>query len=512
MSGHTADDLTPVLVGVGDCTVKDEPLDAVSSPLDLMLRAASGAADDAGLAFSALAKLDELAVVKSFREPMRNTPDVLAARLGASHARQWLTPDGGNAPQYLVNRYAHAISQGEASFVALTGAEAMDNGRRLIKSGVKPDWRVASDEDAQLLFPDREMCTAHEKAHGVWIASLVYPLFENALRGHYGHTIAEHQKAMGELFEPFSTVAERTPGAWFPTARSADEIATPTSSNRYVGWPYTKFMNAMNQVNQSAFVLLCSVARAKAMGIDPSKWVYLHGCADTTERWYMSDRTNYFSSKAIRVLGEQALGMAGKSIEEIAHLDLYSCFPSAVAIARDELGIKADDPRELTVTGGLPFHGGAGNNYVMNAIVHMVKRVREDAGSFGMVTANGGYLSKHAAGIYSTQPYGDDAPWARQEPNDYQIEVDSVAAPSFEEHPQGEACVETYTVAYGRDGEPSQGIVVGRLGSEVSAAAPRFLANVPADKAVLSAMVEEEFLGCHGRVLFDGTLNRFDPS
>ena len=506
-------DRVPILVGVGQVTVRDEPLDALSTPLDLMLRAAHAAAADAGIRADALAGIDALVVVKSFREPMRNSPAALTRRLGASEARRWLTPDGGDAPQGLVNRFFEAIAEGRHRLVLLAGAEAIDNARRLIKSGTKPDWRLPSDSDPELIWADKPMASDHERAHGIRQAAHVYPLFENALRAHLGRSIEVHQLAMGRLFSGFSEVAASSPHAWFPFARSAEEIATPGPRNRFVGWPYTKFMNAMNQINQSAALLLTSTDHARALGIPEDRWVYLHGCADTTEIWHVSERVNYHSSPAIRVLGERALAMAGREIGEIAHFDLYSCFPSAVQIARAELGITEDDPRPLTVTGGLPFHGGAGNNYSMNAIAAMAERLREDRGSLGMVTANGGYLSKHSAGIYATDP-GPVAvgTWRRADPALYQVEIDAMAPPALVEAPGGKGWIETYTVTVGRDGAPDQGIVIGRLGNVGDPMAPRFLATVEGDRAVLDGMMREEGVGRTGMVVTGDRGNVFTLS
>lgn len=503
---------TPVLIGAGQVTVRDEPLDALSTPMDLMERAARLAAGDARLAPTALADVDRLVVVRSFREPMRNSPAVLARRIGADRSRRWITPVGGQAPQALVNLFAEKIAQADAGLVLLAGAEALDNGRRLVKSGVTPDWSVPSDTDPDPIFEDRPMWTAHEKAHGIWLAAHVYPLFENALRGRYGHTIEEHRQAMGALFAPFTTVAARSPHAWFPVARTAAEIATPGPANRYVGWPYTKFMNAMNQINQSAALLLTSVGRARALGVPEDRWVFLHGCADTTELWGMTERVNYHSSPALRMMGAQAMAMAGVRIDQIGLFDLYSCFPCAVAIARDELGIAPDDPRPLTVTGGLPFHGGAGNNYSMNAIAAMADRLRAEPGMLGMVTANGGYLGKQSGGIYSAAPSPNGSrPWRREDPAPYQREIDRLPHPPFVEAPDGDARIETYTVAFGRSNEPERGIVIGRLGLRGDPAAARFVANTPDDPDILNAMTEEDFLGRPGRVRQDGGVNLFTP-
>lgn len=504
-----SDDLTPVLIGIGQVTEKEPDLSKVSSPIDLMEAATWAAVEDAGLPRAALASLDELVVVRSFREPARNSPETLAGRIGAPEARQWLTPNGGNAPQYLVNRYSEAIAEGNNRLVLLTGAEAMDSGRRFVKSGNKPPWNEDASRDPDYLYPEQEMANEYEISHGFWTAAHVYPLFENALRGHYGHTIEEHQRALGELFAPFSTAAAASKHAWFPVERSAGEIATATPQNRYVGWPYTKFMNAMNQINQSAALLLTSVSFAKEMGADPSKWIYLHGCADATEILNISERMNYHTSPAIRIMAERAFAMAQKSIDDIAHLDLYSCFPSAVQIARDELGLARDDKRPLTVTGGLPFHGGAGNNYVMNSIAAMADRLRSDPGSFGLVTANGGYLTKHAAGIYSTEP--TTGPWRREDPSIYQPGIDASPRPPVIEIADGPAVIETWTVTFGRQNTPERGLVIGRLGDGSDPMAPRFLAGTPDDPDLLTTMTMENFIGRSGTVANVAGMNVFTP-
>ena len=509
-------DLTPVLIGVGQVTEKEDDVSKASSQVDLMEKATRNAVADAGIDPKRLADLDILVVVKCFREATRNSPNALARRISAQGAEQWLTPDGGNTPQYLVNRYAEEIAQGKKRFALFAGSEAMATARKIIKSGNKLDWDEPADEDAKLLFPDLNMSTEYEQAHGIWRASWVYPLFENALRGHYGTSIEEHQLVMGELISKFTQVAAKTPGAWFPIERTAEEVARVGPKNRFVGWPYTKYMNAMNQINQSAALLLTSVGFAKELGVDESKWVYLHGCADAIEIVHVQDRVNYYSSPAIRTMGREAHKMAGRSIDEIDFIDLYSCFPSAVQIARDELGISKDDPRALTITGGLPAHGGAGNNYVMNAIASMVDKVRAHPGKLGLVTANGGYLTKHAAGIYSTSPSptpkSGDAPWQRVPPAEYQKEINALPRPDIVENPEGDAHIETYTVTFGRSNEPEMGIVVGRIGAADDPQAPRFIANTVKDPGLLDAMTKEDFLGRTGTVRKDGKVNIFSPA
>jgi len=276
--------------------------------------------------------------------------------------------------------------------------------------------------------------------------------------------------------------------------------ATAGPRNRYVGWPYTKFMNAMNQINQSAALLMTSVGEARRMGVPQDRWLFLHGCADTTELWYMHERQNYFSSPAMRLMGERAFAMAGRSIGDIDLIDIYSCFPSAVQIGRDALGLGPDDPRPLTVTGGLPYHGGAGNNYSMNAVANMADRLRAAPGQFGLVTANGGYLGKHAAGIWSTVPVSGDAAWQREDPASYQPQIDDLPRPPFTETPSGTGEIETWTVTFDRNGGPTAAIVVGRLGAHDDPQATRFIANAGDDRDLLQSMTEADLVGVSGTV------------
>jgi acetyl-CoA C-acetyltransferase len=100
-----------------------------------------------------------------------------------------------------------------------------------------------------------------------------------------------------------------------------------------------------------------------------------------------------------------------------------------VQIGADMLGIGVDDPRPLTVTGGLPYHGGPGNNYSTHAIACMVERLRAEPGTHGLVTGVGWYLTKHAVGVYSSA--APDHEFERQDPKRYQARIDGEAHPAL---------------------------------------------------------------------------------
>jgi acetyl-CoA C-acetyltransferase len=288
-------------------------------------------------------------------------------------------------------------------------------------------------------------------------------------------------------------VASANPLATRREGYSAEQLVTVNERNRWIGFPYPRLMNANAFIDQSAAVVITSVATARELGIARDKWVFLHGCADGHDHWYVSERPHLHASPAIRAASRQALSMAGKTLDDIDVFDLYSCFASAVQIGAAEIGLAEDDPRGLTITGGLPFFGGPGNNYVTHSISEMLRRLRARPGAFGMVTANGNYVTKHSFGVYSTRaPAG---PWRREAPSLLQARLDALPKAPFTETPQGAATVESYTVMHGKNG-PEFAVVFGRL----SAGGQRFIANLPDDPAGLWALQQGDSLGRSGQV------------
>jgi len=502
--------IQPVLVGAGQLV--DRPDDLSSelnplSPLSMMQATAESAAMDAGLEADGLKDIDTLVVVSSVGPKLiANPPAALARRIGAERAEQYITVTGGNTPQTLVNQFAEEIASGRRSMVLLSGAEALDTLSKASKAGIRLDWEDGGESgEPRSLWPDRPGSNEVEQAHGMVAPIVTYPLFENALRRHYGISREAHQRAIGELFAPFTALARDNPCAWFPTERSAEEIATPTPENRYIGFPYTKYMNAVMQVNQSASVLLTSDAKARELGIDESRWVYLHGHCDVNEIWHVSERIDFHSSPALEMGLASALEMAGTTAGEISHFDVYSCFPAVVEVTRDALGMAADDPRLLTVTGGLPYFGGAGNNYCMHAIATMMDRVRCNPGDRGLVTGNGWYLTKHALGVYSAAP--PERPFVLQDRDLLKNRIDALSHPILDLEPAGSGIVETFTVIFDRSGSPERGLVLGSLEN-----GRRFVAFVPPERQLLEDMINDDPIGRKGTVTSGNPTNLFEFS
>jgi len=505
--------LMPVLIGCGQLTDKRPPEEA-GSPIELMAEVARKAAADAGPGQALLDEIDVIAALgltvdsaeadSGARGMVRNVPRSVCNALKIDPAEKFYTHTGGNTPQMLVNRYAEKISLGDASAVLLVGAEALDTMFGRLKMGLDLDaWMDDTGGDPQMLGDSRPAASDHELAYSMQMPAVTYPLFENALRGKYGLSLEEHRGKLGDLYQRFNAVAAKNPLSWFPIERSAEEIASVSDSNRYVGFPYTKFLNSIIKVNMGAAVILTSVAKARELGVADDRMVYLHGCADANDIWNVSERLNYYSSPAVRTMGEKAFTMSGKTVDDMDYFDIYSCFPSAVQIACDELGIAHDDARGLTVTGGLPYFGGPGNNYVTHSIATMMDVLRGDPGKFGLLNANGWFITKHAMGIYSTTPV--EGEWRREPPADYQRAILDEAHPPFTESPSGSATIETYTVLHGRE-RAERALVIGLLDDGT-----RFIAETPNDEQTLRRMMDREMLGASGTATAGEDKNLFVP-
>jgi len=508
---------TPILVGGGQFTEKDVAPERALSPMGIAAAAARAALSDTGIGDKLTALIDTLMVIRIIfdstnrpRLPIpfgraENPPRAVARRIGANPTHAIYGNVGGNTPQKYINEMAEKIATGDVDVALITGSEAIKTAQLALRNGLELDWQEYDEGPQEDRGLGEKLSTPHEFAHGLGIPIQTYPLFENAIRGARGHTIEDHMLSMGELFARFTEVAATNPFAYYGARRTALELATVTPENRLICFPYPKWMNAMDAVNQGAAVVMTSVGKARELGIDPAKWVFLHGCGEANEKILVSERVDYHSSPAMAANTSSAFEMAGKRIDDMDYIDIYSCFPSAVEIGCDELGLRYDDPRGLTVTGGLPFFGGPGNNYSMHAIATMLPLLRAAPSKFGLVTANGGYLSKHATGIYSAT--ATKGCWRRESPATYQADIDKMASPEFIETPSGKASVETYTVCCKR-GIPQRGIIIGRLhGSD-----QRFVANTPDDMNTLRSMMTEEYLNKAGTVTSSEGLNTFTPS
>jgi acetyl-CoA C-acetyltransferase len=445
----------PVIVGVGQTSQRVPPAEA-KPPIDLLADAARAADADTGAPASLLHRADVVAVVAIGSWKYADPGAFVARTLGISPRATAVSTVGGNSPQLLIDEYATRIRAGDCDVVLVGGAESMHTRWRARREPrVELDWDSGDDAPCSIVIgDDTPGSSEYEMAHLAVAPTMVYPLFETALRAQLGHGVDEHQRYVSEMWAGFAAVAAGNPNAWSRVAYSPEEIRTITPDNRAVCFPYPKRMCANIDVDQGAAVLLCSYEAARAAGVPDDRMVFLHAAAEAHDHWFVTERWSLAESPAIAATGAAALSAAGFGLDDVDHLDLYSCFPAAVEIGRAGLGLDPTDERPLTVTGGLGFAGGPVNNYPTHGIAAMVDVLRAHPGAVGLTTALGWYVTKHAAAIWSTRPPAE--PFRRI---NVQSEVDTKPRREGAGLVEAEATIEATSVAYERDGNPSVGIV-----------------------------------------------------
>lgn len=437
----------PVVVGVGQVLNRTDQGADMVEPVELMIQAARIAEDDAGSS-GYLKRAEVIAAIPTISWRYRDPGAIAAQAFGAEQAKTWYATVGGNTPQTMVNRISSHIQSGQLDVAVLIGGEAGRARSEAKRQDIKLDWAVQGDEATPDLLDDNPFLMGGEAdmARKLIMPLQLYPVFENAIWHNSGRTLDEHLSYIAELWSGYSKVAAGNPYAWNRRELTADELLEVTPENRMVAFPYRKQMVSNPSVDMSSAILICSVEAAREMGIPMDRWVFVHSGTDAKDR-SVSDRLSLAHSSAIGAAGNRALELAGVSIDDVAHLDVYSCYPSAVQVAMDALGIGPD--RQLTVYGGLPFAGGPWNNPVGHAIASMVGVLREDTGSVGLVTANGGNIDKHAFGVYSSSPPTDG--FRYECPQD---QVDSEPGRGSVVDHLGEAAVESWSVLYDRESNP----------------------------------------------------------
>lgn len=445
---------TPVIIAVGEASERD----ALVSPLDLAERASCVALACAGGLGSVVDRVEVVGILAGGGQAPASE---LSARLGIKPAITATTTVGGNTPEWLVGRAADDIAAGSVRAVLIAGAEALRSHQARMERGLPPPPQGGGERDP-VIGDERPGLSDAEMASGLFLPAHVYPLFESAIAKRLGRDIEDHRAELGKLMAPFTAVAATRPHAWFPEVLSPEAISTPSPGNRITAEPYTKRMNAVIMVDQGAAVVVTSLAVAQELGI-PDNAVFVWSAADCSDVWFPSQRPDLSASPAIGAAAGSALAAAGAGIDDIARLDLYSCFPSAVQMAASALGVRLGDPRGLTVTGGLPYFGGPGNNYCTHSIAALTESLRgASPGTLGLITGLGWYVTKHSVGVYGSSP--PPRGYRRGDTSADQRRIDSTAlAVVGDAGALSLAQVEAATVVYNRDGEVASAPVIASL-------------------------------------------------
>lgn len=483
-----------VVAGWGQVTQPKELSGPASDPMGLMAEAAVRCAQTAGTP-SMLKDLDGIMVVKIVSRHYASPAEQLAEKISASPRLTYVSPIGGNSPQMLVNMAAGKIARGELDAVLIAGAETYvqrDKNDKKIKNALFKGVPEGYQGD------DLIGSTSFENRHGIEHPLNGFPLFETALWAQSGLDLASYLKKIGAMWEKFSITASENPYAWSRSPKNAQEIVTPGKNNRMVCFPYTKFMNSFVTVDQGAAVILMSEEKAGKYKKKNRQPVYFSGGGFAQDRQrFMVEKSDFTLSPPLKDAVDKALTRSKIKLSEIECFDLYSCFPCAVSIAKKMIGIKDDDPRPLTLTGGLGFFGGPGNNYSLHSIATLAEQIAAGRRTNGLITALGWFMHKHAAGVYSSEPLNGD--FQNFDLEDQKNPFSGAPPVKIQTQASGKGKIETYTVLYDRNNEPQRAVIYGR-----NTADDRFIAVID-DKPDIQALI-----GTKSRVGVSADI-RFDP-
>ncbi len=445
------DPRTPVLIGQGQALDRSTDPQSAKHPVALMADALTAAAHDAGISLPN--EVDAIRVVRLLSWKYGNAARALGTACGM-HAHEYATtPHGGNMPQTLVNLTARQILRGEVDFVVLAGGESSRT-RSAVKDTSLLPWPPVDGAPVPApshIVDDMALLNDEEMRLGIVMPIQIYPMFETAIRAAAGRSVDAHDVRIAELWSRFSAVARDNEFAWGRQPLTAQQVLTVSSDNRMIGAPYRKVMNSNNQVNMAASLIMCSAARAESLGVPRDRWVFPLAGTDCHEHQFISNRWSFAETPAVARGGRLALELAGVDSRDISLIDLYSCFPSAVQLGAEALGL--DLAQQLTLTGGLSFAGGPWNNYVMHAIATAMQRLRDSPREKALIWGNGGYATKHAFGVYAMQPpangFRHDSP---------QAEIDALPCRELAlgDDAAGAATIEAYSVMHDRDGVPER--------------------------------------------------------
>jgi len=445
------DPRTPVLIGQGQILDRSVDPTTAKHPVALMAEALAAAAHDAGITLPS--EVDAIRVVRLLSWKYANAAHALGVACGIRAHEYATTPHGGNMPQTLVNMTADQILRGEVDFVVLAGGESART-RAAVRDVDLLPWPVADNASAPApshIVEDLALLNDEEMRLGIVMPVQIYPMFETALRAAAHRSVPDHDERIAALWSRFSAVARDNEWAWSRAALTTDEVRSVTPNNRMIGLPYRKVMNSNNQVNMAASLIMCSAARAEALGVPRDRWVFPLSGSDCHEHQFVSNRWSFAETPAVARGGQVALKLAGLHINDVSVIDLYSCFPSAVQLGAASLGL--DITAQLTLTGGLSFAGGPWNNYVMHSIATAMQHLRDSPSEKAFIWANGGYATKHAFGVYAMQPpangFRHDSP---------QVEIDALPRRELAlgDDAAGAATIEAYSVMHDRDGAPER--------------------------------------------------------
>ena len=391
---------TPVLVGVAAVRQRVEEAGGGLQSVELMIEALRRAADDAG-APALLQRARCIAIPRGiwgYSDPARLVADAIGAGLAET-----VLAEIGILQQTLFNRACNAIAAGAQDVVLVTGAEAKYRSLRGQIEGVEVSETPATETGPDLtLQADTELWSPLESEAGLAMPVGFYAIMDSALRYRQGISVGEHRDQMAAMYAAFSRIAADNPDAWNRQPMAPAFIREASPDNKMLAFPYTKWHNSQWNVDQAAGLIFCSVAVAEELGVSREQWVFPLAGTESNAASVVSARRELHRNYGFHIAGHRVLELADKTPDNIDQMELYSCFPLAVRVQLQEMGLPANKP--LSVTGAMTFAGGPLNNFVLQATVKMAQRMRAQPASTGLVTCISGMNTKQGCALYSTAP------------------------------------------------------------------------------------------------------------
>lgn len=488
-----------VIAGWGQVTQRKEQTEGLLDPLGLMVEAARRAAQTVGSS-DILKNIDGVMVVRVMSRHIPSAAQKLADKLGASPRFTSVSGIGGNSPQSMVNKAAGMIARGELDSVLIAGGETYYPRDEEDVKGTDTLFKGLTGENVR---DDMIGVTIDEMKHGIYLPLHGFPLFETALWAQSNMDIDSYlEKRVGTLWSRFSRTAALHPNAWIKTHKTPLEIVCVDSINRMIAFPYSKFLNPIITVDLGAAVILMSEEKSRQYRQPGSRPVYFLAGAYTQDRQqYIIEKSNFTQSQPIQEAVKRSLNRSSVSLDDIDCFDIYSCFPCSVEIARKMIGLKNDEKRPLTVTGGLGFFGGPGNNYSLHAVATLAESISHGKFTIGMITSLGWFFHKNAVGIYSASPKETDLfRYDLEDEKDFLVGDEPV---SIATNVSGKGVIETYTIIYSKDGHPSYAVIYGKTDEGL-----RFIAQTPTDTDIFNALSAQNQVGKTVRLKHDETIGR----
>ena len=432
-----------------------------------------------------------------------NMGAAIAARMGIEAERHIYGVIGGNTPQSLIADAAEEIEAGAAKAVLVCGGEAIANMKAAMRAGLKLDWSDDTDlsgaplEDrGQLASKSPPLISRSAQEHELFRPIEYYGLIENARRDRQGLTREDYCISMSKIMSGLLRSSKANPLSAFSDID--EDLTSITAANPLFTDIYSKAILPKDSVNQGAAIIMTSYGRAVDMGLDPSRFIYLHAHVEGSEPPVLQ-RPELDKSPVLKACMAQALAAANITAQDIGPKDLYSCFPIVLKESAKFLGLNAYED-ELTLTGGLAFFGGPGNNYSLHGIAELVQNLRNSLDDdYGLIHANGGFMSKHAIGIYSRKPAAFPARIMR-----YMAEGGPLLG--IADTAQGTGIIDTFCVNYKKD-VPISAIIIGHL----KETGDRFYAKPKTEhkQALLDWLIEADPFGQEVQITTEGAVNYF---